>query len=61
MSQDALENLSVEERRFAPSELFVGQANVSGALYEQAGADRLGFWAEQGEDFLSQLLEVTRS
>jgi acetyl-CoA synthetase len=44
-----LENLSYEERTFAPSPEFSAQANATEALYEQAAADRLGFWAKQAE------------
>jgi len=45
----SLENLSYEERTFAPSPEFVAQANATAALYDEAAADRLGFWAKQAE------------
>ena len=48
MSQsDAIENLFQEHRVFAPSAEFSAQAVAQASLYEQANADRLGFWAEQ--------------
>ena len=43
----ALANLLREDRMFPPSAQFAAQANVKPAAYEQASADRLGFWAEQ--------------
>jgi acetyl-CoA synthetase len=45
----SLENLSYEERTFAPSPEFTAQANATAALYDEAAADRLGFWAKQAE------------
>ncbi len=47
MSHEALENLLHEDRVFAPSAEFAGQANATAALYGEASADRLAFWAEQ--------------
>ena len=44
---ETLSNLSHEERRFPPSAAFSAQANVDARAYEQAAADRLGFWEEQ--------------
>ncbi|RNL62183.1 acetate--CoA ligase [Nocardioides marmoriginsengisoli] len=49
MSNEALSNLSHEDRRFDPPADFAAQANLTAAAYEQADADRLGFWAEQAE------------
>lgn len=43
----SLSNLLKEERRFAPPAELAAQANVTAEAYEQAKADRLGFWAEQ--------------
>ncbi|MGP3979108.1 acetate--CoA ligase [Streptomyces sp. 8N114] len=43
----SLSNLLKEERRFAPPAELATNANVTAAAYEQAKADRLGFWAEQ--------------
>lgn len=47
MSHEALENLSVETRTFAPSSEFASQANATSELYEKAKTDRLNFWNEQ--------------
>lgn len=47
MSNESLANLLKEERRFAPPTELAANANVTAAAYEQAAADRLGFWAEQ--------------
>lgn len=47
VSNESLANLLKEERRFAPPADLAAHANVTAAAYEQAAADRLGFWAEQ--------------
>ncbi|MEJ8649612.1 acetate--CoA ligase [Streptomyces sp. MS1.AVA.3] len=47
MSNESLANLLKEERRFPPPADLAANANVTAAAYEQAAADRLGFWAEQ--------------
>ena len=47
MSNEAFENLLHEDRVFAPSADFAAQANATAAMYDEAAADRLGFWAEQ--------------
>ncbi|MFM6962939.1 MAG: AMP-binding protein, partial [Micrococcales bacterium] len=47
MSEHEIDNLLHEERHFAPSAAFKAQAIAGPELYEQAKADRLGFWAEQ--------------
>ncbi|MEC4014993.1 acetate--CoA ligase [Streptomyces sp. H27-D2] len=47
MSNESLANLLREERRFAPPADLAANANVTSEAYEQAAADRLGFWAEQ--------------
>ncbi|MFI1157482.1 acetate--CoA ligase [Streptomyces sioyaensis] len=49
MSNESLANLLKEERRFAPPADLAAHANVTAAAYEQAAADRLGFWAEQAK------------
>ncbi len=49
MSNEALANLSSEDRRFAPPEEFTANANLTAAAYDEAAADRLGFWAQQAE------------
>lgn len=47
VSNESLANLLKEERRFAPPSDLAAHANVTAAAYEEAAADRLGFWAEQ--------------
>jgi acetyl-CoA synthetase len=49
VSNESLANLLKEERRFAPPADLAAHANVKAAAYEQAAADRLGFWAEQAK------------
>jgi acetyl-CoA synthetase len=46
-SNESLANLLKEERRFAPPGELAGRANVSAVAYEEAGRDRLAFWARQ--------------
>ncbi|MBD7979562.1 acetate--CoA ligase [Oerskovia merdavium] len=48
-----LENLLHEERSFPPSPEFAAQANARPALYEEAKADRLAFWARQATELVS--------
>ncbi|HYY11490.1 MAG TPA: acetate--CoA ligase [Kineosporiaceae bacterium] len=47
MSNDTLENLLREERRFPPSPEFAAQAVAKAGLYDEAAADRLAFWDRQ--------------
>ena len=47
MPSQTLESAAHENLSFAPSAAFVAQANVTAAAYEQAAADRIGFWATQ--------------
>lgn len=49
----SLENLLHETRSFPPSAEFAAQANAQPALYDDAKADRLGFWAQQARDLVS--------
>src|SRR4051812_32768156 len=44
---ETLENLLRETRRFEPPAELAANANVSAEAYEQAAADRLGFWSAQ--------------
>src|ERR1700712_3028635 len=46
-SSQRLANLQTESRAFPPSEEFAAQANATAALYDEADADREGFWAQQ--------------
>jgi len=52
MSSETLDNLSSENRTFAPSPGFKAQANAQPELYEEAAADELAFWERQAEALL---------
>ena len=47
MTSDSIENLSNENRTFAPCAEFAQRANGKAELYAQADKDRLKFWEEQ--------------
>lgn len=47
VSEETLSNLLHEDRSFPPDPAFAAQANGTADLYEQADADRDGFWAQQ--------------
>jgi len=47
MSNESFENLSYEDRTFAPSESFVKNANAKSDIYDEANKDRLAFWEKQ--------------
>jgi acetyl-CoA synthetase len=47
MTNETLSNLLNEERRFPPDPAFSAAAVAQPSLYQQAAADRLGFWDEQ--------------
>ncbi|WP_298228076.1 acetate--CoA ligase [Gryllotalpicola sp.] len=49
---DTIENLLHEARRFPPSAEFAANAVATAELYERAGEDRLGFWADQARELL---------
>lgn len=49
MSSDSIENLSSENRTFAPTSEFTAQANAQATLYAEADADRLAFWEKQAQ------------
>ncbi|WP_336921421.1 acetate--CoA ligase [Aquipuribacter sp. SD81] len=57
----ALENLSVESRRFPPPEDFAAQAVATAELYEEASNDRLAFWAKQARERLSWETDFTET
>ena len=51
MSADhEIDNLLHEERHFAPRPDFTKNAIAQASLYDDAAADRLGFWAEQAKN-----------
>jgi acetyl-CoA synthetase len=47
MSSESFENLSYEDRTFAPSETFIKNANAKSDIYAEANKDRLAFWEKQ--------------
>ena len=47
MTEDALDNLLHEDRRFPPPADLAAQANVTDETYAEAAADLEGFWAKQ--------------
>ena len=47
MSNESFENLSYEDRTFAPSETFIKNANAKSDIYGEANKDRLAFWEKQ--------------
>jgi len=47
MATESIENLSSEDRSFAPTPEFAAQANAQANLYDVADRDRLAFWDEQ--------------
>ncbi|MDI3213149.1 acetate--CoA ligase [Arthrobacter sp. AL12] len=51
--RDAFENLSQEDRKFAPSPEFAANAVVTAADYAEADADRPAFWAKQARELLT--------
>ncbi len=49
MSSETLDNLSSEDRTFAPTPEFAAQANAQASIYGEAAHDRLKFWEKQAE------------
>jgi acetyl-CoA synthetase len=49
MSAETLDNLSSENRTFAPSPEFAAQANAQPRLYSEADQDGVAFWERQAE------------
>jgi acetyl-CoA synthetase len=50
MASESFENLSYEDRTFAPSKEFVATANANADIYEAANKDRLAFWENQANN-----------
>ena len=50
MASESFENLSYEDRTFAPSKEFVATANAKADIYEAANKDRLAFWESQANN-----------
>ncbi|MEN5075257.1 acetate--CoA ligase [Isoptericola cucumis] len=57
----SLENLLHETRAFPPSSAFAAQANAQPSMYEDAAADRLGFWAAQARDLVTWSTPFTQT
>ena len=49
MTDQAISNLSHEDRVFEPPADLAANANLTAEAYDRAAKDRLGFWAEQAE------------
>ena len=49
MTEDAISNLANETRHFDPPTDFAAKANVTARAYDEAKADRLGYWAKEAE------------
>jgi acetyl-CoA synthetase len=47
VATDAMSALMHETRRFPPPEDLAAEANATASLYDEAAADRLGFWEKQ--------------
>ena len=60
MSNSSIDSLQHEERRFPPSPEFTADAVATGALYDKAAADRLGFWAGQARELLHWNRDFTK-
>ncbi len=58
---DAFENLSHENRKFAPSEDFAANAVVTAEDYAEADADRPAFWARQAREMLTWSKDFTQT
>ncbi|HWV27810.1 MAG TPA: AMP-binding protein, partial [Aeromicrobium sp.] len=60
MTEQAIDNLSQENRTFEPPADLAANANLKADAYERATTDRLGFWAEQAEriDWAEPFTEV---
>ena len=50
MASESFENLSYEDRTFAPSAEFVSKANAKADIYDLAKKDRLAFWESQASN-----------
>ncbi|MDV8147165.1 acetate--CoA ligase [Arthrobacter sp. B10-11] len=58
---DAFENLSQEDRKFAPSPEFAANAVVTAADYAEADAGRPAFWAKQARELLTWSKDFTET
>ncbi|HRW19499.1 MAG TPA: acetate--CoA ligase [Dermatophilaceae bacterium] len=60
MSNQAIENLSHEDRSFPPDPAFTAQANGTADMYAAAEADHEGFWAEQARRYVTWSTPFTK-
>ncbi|MDQ6754311.1 MAG: acetyl-coenzyme A synthetase, partial [Actinomycetota bacterium] len=60
-TSDALENLSHENRKIAPSAEFAANAVVTAADYSEAAVDAPAFWAEQARALLTWDKDFSRN
>ncbi|MGP5395654.1 acetate--CoA ligase [Arthrobacter rhombi] len=56
-----LDNLSHEDRSFAPSAEFAAQAVAREELYQRAADDRLGYWADRAREALTWETDFTET
>ncbi|WP_382307660.1 acetate--CoA ligase [Herbiconiux sp. UC225_62] len=61
MTTNNIDNLLHESRRFPPSEEFAARSSEIRRLYEDAAADREGFWANQARELLHWHKPFTRT
>ncbi|HEY8913249.1 acetate--CoA ligase [Lacisediminihabitans sp.] len=61
MSNTSIDSLQHEERRFPPTASFSAAAVATSALYDEAKADRLAFWARQSRDLLHWHKDFTQT
>ncbi len=61
MSENSIDSLLHEDRRFPPSAAFTAQAVAKPELYEEAKADRLAFWAKQSRELLHWHKDFTQT
>lgn len=48
-----MEKTAIEDRVFNPSEEVVANANIKQAMYDEAKADRLGWWKKQADELVT--------
>jgi len=60
VSNQAIENLSHEDRSFPPDPAFTAQANGTADMYAAAEADHEGFWAEQARRYVTWSTPFTK-
>ena len=60
-ADNQLDSMLKENRSFPPSDQFAEQAVATATRYEQAEADRLGYWAEQARSVLSWDTDFTET